>query len=104
MSALGSVLSKAAQVPNKDEAARYHLADEGVTRDAAAAWLPKTNATALFLRAFAKMTSLFGEPDAAGLPHAHLGLQAVWEFDYYRWALWIAERSDDDAIVFVERC
>ena len=86
---------------------RFHLSWEpSVAEDEAAAWLETPEATALFLAAFAKMTVALSEPDVPDVDEhstTHGGLQAIWDFDYHRWRLWLEERSDGHSVVLLER-
>lgn len=91
------------------EWARFHLSwDTSATRDEAAAWLDTQGATTLFLAAFAEMVMALSTPDhpidADGTTALRgTGVEVEWDFDYYRWRLWVAERSDDHAVVLLER-
>lgn len=73
--------------------------------DEGASW-QTTDATALFLAALARITPQLSEPDPADKGAASKsarGLHVHWDFDYYRWDLWLAERSSGHALVFLER-
>lgn len=87
--------------------ARFHLcADPSITDDEATAWLSAEDAHDLFLAAFAKMVAALSEPD----PPAVEGYDrptdatryAMWEFDDYRWRLWVAVREAGHAVVMLE--
>ena len=83
------------------ENGRFHLClEQPLTSDEAAAWRDRAGATALFLRAFAKIAVALSEPED---DDGGRGLQATWNIADHRWRLCLVDRSEDQAVVLLER-